>query len=237
MPQSVTNDDDGLPFQFNWPCAVQIIGTSNSGKTSLLTKFLTTPKIWGGGGKPSTATSLTYVYGCPTKNVEILRSHFPKMNFICVDKMENLPSLCSLYSTDEPKGRHILILDDISLYTSQSEDYTRFLDVIVHHANVIVFSLEHCAFGRGNQRIIQSNKYNIIILFALQRNAYQVTEMAKQIQYGLAPFLNEAYEQATAKPHHYLVINFTEPVGSPLRFLTDVLEEDRPTQVFLPNKK
>jgi hypothetical protein len=102
-----------------------------------------------------------------------------------------------------------------------------------HHQDLSVILIVQNMFHKGkNMRDVSLNA-NYMILFKNPRDAGQIRCLASQMFPGESKFLVDAYKQATARPHGYLLLDLHPRTSEKLRVLSDILEKED-TAYYLP---
>ena len=212
-------------FQFSFPSNNAWIGTSNSGKSTLLERCLACPTIW---EKPP--DQIWYFYGIYTKNVENIMRNYPHVTAI-----QGLPNnvLQDPLSVFSPKDNNLMILDDLSDATQVSKAFTTFLTRATHHCNICLISLEHFLMTPSPERRSQTLQYHTVLLFKNPRNLYQIKSLARQTSLGSPKTIEYAYSDACRKPYGTLMLDFRQETAPEVRILTNIIaSENEPTYVY-----
>ena len=90
-------------------------------------------------------------------------------------------------------------------------------------------------FHRGKHSRTISLNSNYLILFKNPRDKLQVNILAQQIFPGQKSFFLESFEDATADPHGYLIVDLTPRCPESYRLRSGVLPEQHPA-VYLPKR-
>lgn len=204
-------------FHFIHPFAAIVGGPSSCGKTYFITEFL----------KYSNKL-------CNTRFFEVIW---------CYDEMQplyqqsqgiqfhqGLPDL-TLFSGNKPR---LIIIDDLMRETDG-----RIVDIFTkgsHHKNLSVFYITQNIFHQGRgQRDISLNA-NYLICFKNPRDKTQIQYMARQVLPENSKFVQEAYKDATVRPHGYLLIDLKQDTPDWCRFRTNIFPTDEHCIIYLPKK-
>lgn len=116
--------------------------------------------------------------------------------------------------------RRLIVIDDLM---SETDDrVTKLFTKGSHHRNLSVMYLVQNLFGKNKeQRTISLNSHYLVV-FKNPRDASQITHLAKQMYPGSIKYLQEAFKDATAQPHGYLVIDLTQSTPDHLRLRTNI---------------
>lgn len=120
----------------------------------------------------------------------------------------------------KPRKRRLLILDD--LMKEIDSRITALFTKGSHHHDMSVILIVQNLFGKNKeQRTISLNSHYLIV-FKNPRDASQITHLAKQMYPGNIHYLQEAYKDATAEPHGYLLIDLKQDTPDHLRLRTTI---------------
>ncbi|KAF2889915.1 hypothetical protein ILUMI_16259 [Ignelater luminosus] len=106
-----------------------------------------------------------------------------------------------------------------------------------HHRNLRVFFITQNIFhlGKGQRDIFSNAHY--IICFKNPRDGAQIRHQARQICPEDSKFLQEAYHDATADPHGYLLFDLKQSTPNTVRYRTSIFSEDGSCFVYVPRKR
>lgn len=143
---------------------------------------------------------------------------------------QGLPDMES-FDGSEP---HLLIIDDLMRETNGSV-----VDIFTkgcHHRNLSVFFITQNIFHQGKgQRDISLNAH-YIVLFKNPRDRAQIKHLTRQICPENQRFLQEAYDDATAKPHGYLLFDLKQNTPDIARYRTSIFRQDGACYIYIPKK-
>ena len=88
-----------------------------------------------------------------------------------------------------------------------------------HHRNASVVYITQNLFQQSKSTRTISLNAHYLILFQSPRDKMQIKVLAQQLQ---APHLMSAFNDATSKPHGYLLIDLKPDIPNHLRFRTDI---------------
>ena len=95
-----------------------------------------------------------------------------------------------------------------------------------HHKNLSVFYLTQNLFHQGRgQRDISLNA-NYLVVFKNPQDRAQIRHLARQVYPENPLFLQEAYLDATSRPHGYLVLDLKQTTSEDLRVRTNIFPAD-----------
>jgi hypothetical protein len=133
-----------------------------------------------------------------------------------VDFMEGLPSI----DTFDKTQRTLLILDDLAQETDSS--VTKLFTRGSHHWSVSVFYLVQNVFDKNKEHRTISLNAHYLVLFKNPRDGSQMRHLAAQMFPGQGAYAQEAFNDATEKPHGYLVADCTQQTPTELRLRTNI---------------
>jgi hypothetical protein len=117
----------------------------------------------------------------------------------------------------------LLVIDDLMQEAAQDKDIVDLFTKGSHHKDLSVIMLVQNLFHQGKfMRTISLNTH-YMVLFKNPRDAGQIRHLASQLFPGQVAYLIDAYKQATARPHGYLLLDFTQATTDSHRVLSDVL--------------
>jgi len=185
------------------PFSAIVAGPSGSGKTHFVIKFTENAnRVM----NPS-PLKILYCYGA----YQDIFSQLPQIEF-----HEGLPDLELL------TARTLLIIDDL-----MSEADQRVTDIFTkhsHHRDVSVMFLTQNLFYKCARTMNLNAHY--LVLFKNPRDASQIAYLARQIFPLKSKFMIESYEDATADPYSYLVVDLKPTTGDKMRLRSGVFPND-----------
>ena len=101
--------------------------------------------------------------------------------------------------------RNLVVLDDLM---DQSEKAKRIANLITkgsHHRNLSVIYIVQNIFHLGKQTRNLNLNAHYIVLFKCPRDKQQVSILARQVNPGNVQEFMKSYEEATRRPHGYLL--------------------------------
>ncbi len=94
------------------------------------------------------------------------------------------------------------------------------------HINTSVMHLVQNAFYKKGRTISLNSKY--LVLFKNPRDASIITHLAKQMYPGHVRYLQEVFEDATARPWGYLLFDLRQQTPEHLRLMTNIMPGEQP---------
>lgn len=139
------------------------------------------------------------------------------------------------YSND-PHCPKLVIIDDLMRESSSSEAIVDLFTKGSHHKNLSVILISQNLFHQGRgQRDISLNA-NYIVVFKNPRDRAQIRHLARQVFPDDTKFLEEAYYDATSRPHGYLLLDLKQSTPDEYRFRTCILPSDTTHYVYVPRR-
>ena len=148
---------------------------------------------------------------------------------IGVEFMEGLPDLKTL----DKKRKTLIIIDDLMAEADKS--VTALFTKKSSHHNLSVLFLVQNLFDKNTEMRTISRNAKYLVLFKNPRNVSQINALAYQMYPRHVKFLQEVYEDATSKPHGYLLIDLRQDTAEQYRLRTDIMP-DEDTFVYLKKK-
>lgn len=196
-------------FCFRHPFTCLIAGPTQSGKTHFTFELL--------------------------RNIQTLMSPQPTNVIWCFgeyqEKLKELPEfvtvsegLDGLENIDRTE-RNLVILDDLMHEAGNMQEIAELFTKGSHHRNLSVIMIVQNLFHQGKVMRTVSLNAHYLILFKNPRDAGQIKHLASQLFPGKSKFLTDAYRQATAHAHGYLLLDLTQATSDNRRVLSDILPE------------
>ncbi|XP_068993909.1 uncharacterized protein [Neodiprion pinetum] len=182
---------------------------------------------------------------CKVKGISLNHATSSKINFVAIKRMvplydgdksieyrEGLPQHADYEGDKKPK---LLVIHDLMREASNNVVVDLFTKVC-HHKNLSVFYITQNLFHKGNgQRDISLNA-NYIVFFKNPRDRAQIQHLARQVYPEDPRFLQEAYHDATAAPHGYLLFDLKQSTPENCRFRSNIFPSDDNHYVYVPRK-
>jgi energy-coupling factor transporter ATP-binding protein EcfA2 len=206
-----------LPFHH--PSTILVAGPTGCGKTQFLLKLLTTP----GAIQPS-PQRVIWVYSEWQPAYDALRAALGnRIEFVKDYDAE------ALYNSFSSTMRNILVLDDqMNSSNARSGEgaatLTKFFTQGSHHRNLTVIYIVQNMFNQDkSMRTVNLNSH-YQVLFKNPRDKTQVRTLAQQMFPNNSRFLVDAFENATAAPYSYLVLDLRPETPEQLRVRAKVFD-------------
>ena len=193
-----------------------IAGPSSSGKTSLVHKMINNPECF---DRPPTNVIIAY------SRMQSVYKHMMEKSKIPIRLIEGLPE-----NLKTSPGT-LLIIDDL-----QNEAGKAVCDWFIrnaHHSSTSVIYLCQNIFLKSPEHRTASLNAHYVVLFKNVRDKTQIINLARQFSPYNSGYVIDAFKQATAKPHGYLMLDFKQETDDLLRLRDSVFPD---THVFVDKK-
>ena len=119
----------------------------------------------------------------------------------------------------------IIVLDDLLHETKNSSDVTAMFTRAAHHKPCFVIFIMQNLFPPGKEARTRSLNTHYYVIFKNPRDTSQFEYLARQTLPHNSKALIRVYQEATAKPHSYLFIDFTQECPDDYRFRSSLFEK------------
>ncbi len=133
-----------------------------------------------------------------------------------VEFVEGLPDVKTL----DPSVRTLVVMDDLMAETDGR--VTKLFTQGSHHRNISVIYIVQNLFNKNKENRTISLNSQYMVLFKNPRDASQITHLAKQMYPGHIKYVQEAFEDATAVPYGYLLVDFKQDTPEHMRLRTNI---------------
>ena len=141
--------------------------------------------------------------------------------------IEGLPQLTDIRAYD------LVVLDDLMMESSKSEDVTALFTRAVHHLPCFLIFLTQNLFLQSKEARTRHLNTHYLVLFKNPRDASAISHLARQMYPGEPKFLPAAYANATKDPHSYLFIDLRQETPDIMRLRTHILPHEWPTFTYV----
>ena len=209
-----------LPFSFRHPSNILLVGPTGAGKTQFLLKALEAKLFQ----PPPTRIVWVYAEWQPAYDTVQGMSRvgsLPKVEFV-----KDETDWAGIYESLQPSDRNLLVLDD--QMTETKADASSFANIFTkgsHHRSITVVFLIQNLFEKGGALRTVNLNSQYIVLFKNPRDKRQISVLAQQMEPRNSRFIQDAFSDATAKPHGYLVFDLRQETPEELRLITNVDSE------------
>ena len=205
-------------MKWQHPFSAIIAGPSNCGKSYFVKRFL---KFLGQMVNTDFKRVIFYYSEWQNTYLEMGKN---------IDFHEGLPQV-SDFSGDERSK--LIILDDL-MSESSNKTVVDIFTKYSHHKNMSVIYLTQNLFHQGRgQRDISLNAH-YIVLFKNPRDRTQIQHFARQVYPENSKFIQEAYNDATGKPHGYILIDLKQETEETCRVRSCIFPDDEINYVYVP---
>ena len=146
-----------------------------------------------------------------------------------IEYIEGLPdSLPTMFRREE---RNLVVIDDMMF----KSDDVRVSQLFTQgrHDNLSVIFLTQNLFHKTQRAISLNSDY--IVIFKNARDQTQIYNLARQFMPTNPKFLTWAYQDATSKPHSYLLLDLTPTIEDRHRVRANIFGENGlPQMVYIP---
>lgn len=150
-----------------------------------------------------------------------------------IEFREGLPQNSDYASDQRPK---LIVIDDLMREASDNTVIDLFTKGS-HHKNLSVIFITQNLFHQGRGMRDISLNANYIVIFKNPRDRAQIRYLAQQVYPENPKFLQEVYNDATSKPHGYLLLDLKQDTSDNCRFRTSIFPDDKYHYVYVPRKE
>ena len=203
-------------LKFLHPCTIMVAGPSESGKTWFVKRVIREKMIV----PPPRRIMWIFKEHGDKVEIESLKKEFPQVEF----HSEIPTGIMGMISGDE---RNLVILDDVMKEASKSDDVAEMFTQGCHHRNMTVMFLVQNVFYQGKESRTISLNTHYMVLYKNPRDKTQVRVLAHQMFPEFPRFLIQAFEDATEKPHTYLLIDLHPLTPETYRIRTRIFPDEQ----------
>lgn len=136
-----------------------------------------------------------------------------------IEFRESIPKTDDFSNDDGPK---LVIIDD--LMAESGKEVVKIFTKTSHHRDLSVFFITQNLFHQGQREISLNSNY--IVVFKNPRDNAQIAHFARQICPENPRYVQEAYFDATSKPHGYLLFDLKQSTPENCRLRTSIFPDD-----------
>jgi len=212
------------PFVFKHPFSMLIAGPTMSGKTCFIIDLLSQPSCISPPPK-----KILWCYGIRNDEqfLNVYRASKYPVHF-----KEGLPNVEDI----SPDDGVFIIIDDLMLNAGKSEAISQLFTLGMHHKNISVALIVQNIFHQGKKMRDISLNTKYFVLFKNPRDRRQISFLSSQMFPAIPNFLPDAFQQATERPHGYLIIDLTQQTNENHRLVTNIFPHQQ-CYFFMPIKK
>ena len=202
-----------LPWEH--PFTSIIGGPTSCGKSVFVTKFLENVEVM----IDQSISEIIWCYG----ESQQLHDKIKNVVRVPIKFVEGLPNMAEIIPEQNPPAR-LLVVDDL-----MRESDSRVLDVFSkgsHHRNLSVVFITQNIFHQGKGARDMSLNTHYIVFFKNPRDKSQIFHFSRQVSPENAKFIQEAFVEATSKPHSYLVFDMKQSTPEAFRFRSEIFPNE-----------
>lgn len=208
-----------MDLRFKHPCTGLLVGGTGAGKTFFMKRVI---------------ENVQSMFDTPFQRIVWHYTEWQPMyeeleNKCGVVFIQGVPSLDDFPTGSEPQ---LVIIDDCMDQLNNPE-ILKFFIKGSHHRGLSVFFLSQCLFPKGLRQISLNSNY--CVLFKTSRDLAQIRTFCMQINPTEWRALMEAYRDATAEGHSYLLFDFNYKQADSMRLRTHIFPHE-PTIIYIPKK-
>jgi hypothetical protein len=133
--------------------------------------------------------------------------------------------------------RNLLVLDDLMAQSGKDKRISDLFTKGSHHRNLSIIYIVQNIFRQGKEmRNISLNAHDIV-LFKSPRDKQQISMLARQVNPGRVQEFMRSYEDATSRPHGYLILDLKPTTDDQQRLKTNILPGEANALVEYVRKK
>ena len=223
LPKDIEKKEDKdngplIPFQEN--SSIIVTGSSKSGKTYWINKFLKNiDQMF--EGRPPEEVLYFYLHDQPlyTEMKENLKDR--------ITFREGIPTLNDINEFAKDDNHRLIILDDIMHLIVNSNDIALLFTQLVHHKKMSCMIVYQNLFNSGKFARTISLNAGYLVLFKNVRDKAQVAYLGRQLYPGKSKIFVEAYSDAVKLPHSYLLIDSTATTNDLYRLRSNIFPDEQ----------
>lgn len=194
------------------PMTMLVSGMTGSGKSYFVKKLIVHKRIM------PFPSNVVWCYG----EYQELFDTIPNVTF-----HEGLPSNINTFRDT------LVIIDDLMSELSGDSRVSSLFCKGSHHRNLSVIFLVQNLFHKGKEMRDISLNCQYMVIFKNPRDKTQIMHLGKQLYPGKNKFFQEVFQDATAAPYSYILIDLKPNTEDSLRLRTGIFPGDK-TVVYQP---
>ena len=119
--------------------------------------------------------------------------------------------------------RNLIVLDDLMAQSGKDKRISDLFTKGSHHRNLSIIYIVQNIFHQGKEMRNISLNAHYIVLFKSPRDKQNISMLARQINPGKVQEFMRSYEDATSRPHGYLMLDLKLTTDDQQRLKTNVL--------------
>ena len=204
-----------MDFRIRYNRTMCIVGPSHSGKTTFTLQLLDhRNEIF-----DTQPNRVIWCYGIYQHE---LNSLLTSKGFLT---QSGLPSISDIKPYD------LIVLDDFLNESQNSKEVTDMFTKAAHHKPCFIIFIMQNLFPSGKESRTRSLNTQYYVIFKNPRDKSQLQFLARQVFPQKSKALIEVFETATAEPHGYLFLDFTQECPDKFRFRSHLFG-NKPMQFY-----
>ena len=122
--------------------------------------------------------------------------------------------------------RNLIVLDDLMAQSGKDKRIADLFTKGSHHRNLSIIYIVQNIFHQGKEMRNISLNAHYIVLLSSPRDKQQISMLARQINPGKVQEFMRSYDDATSRPHGYLMLDLKPTTDDQQRLKTNVLPGD-----------
>lgn len=209
-----------MVFPFLSCSSTCIAGQTGSGKTRFVYRLLKHLKEMFPDEPPE---AVLYCYGIHQPLFEDMEKTIPHLSF-----HEGLPSMETVREFTTDRRHRLIVLDDLMHRVVRDVDMELLFTQGCHHRRLSVLFLTQNLYVQGARSRTIALNTTYLVLMKNVRDVSQIATLGRQLYPGKSKVLLEAYEDATATPYGYLVVDMSPHSYDAYRLRTHVFPREDP---------
>jgi hypothetical protein len=119
--------------------------------------------------------------------------------------------------------RNLIVWDDLMAQTCKDKRISDLFTKGSHHRNLSIICIVQNIFHQGKEMRNISLNAHYIVLFKSPRDKQQISMLARQVDPGRVQEFMRSYEDATSRPHGYLMLDLTPTTSYQDRLKTNIV--------------
>ena len=203
-----------MDVRFKTPANFYICGQSQCGKSYLVRSMLNhLDELF-----YPVPSKIIYCYGEYQQMFDEMLQTIPNISFV-----QGFPN--DLY--DIASSNSLIVVDDLMSQCSKDERMSDMFTKGSHHRGISVMYLTQNLFPPGKQSRTISLNSHYMIVFKNPRDSLGISTLARQMFPNNSNYLLESFQDATSKPHGYLLMDLHQLTPENMRLRTNILPHEQ----------